>query len=169
MDAGSQRQNLKDDIPDPQPEKAWKNSNWRFFLDCTCIMWKFPRPRLNPCHNSNSGCCNDNAGSLTHCAAKELHQLSFHKPFLESSLPLLIVIHQTKERWIWLTLRHSWKLSSCIPVAYDKQSHPGVPVTVRWKWIRRGTMRLRVHSLALPSALGTWRCYPGGCGIVQQL
>ena len=35
-------------------------------------MWKFLGQGLNPCHSSDLNPCSDNAGSLTHCAAREL-------------------------------------------------------------------------------------------------
>ena len=34
----------------------------------------------------------------------------------------------------------------------------GVPIVVQWKWIRLGTMRLWVPSLALLSGLRIWHC-----------
>lgn len=38
-----------------------------FFCGCTCDMWKFPS------HSSDPSCWNNNAGSLTSCTKRELH------------------------------------------------------------------------------------------------
>ena len=43
-------------------------NSWDFFF---LALWKFLGQGSNLYHNSNPGCCRDNARSLTHCATKE--------------------------------------------------------------------------------------------------
>ena len=43
-----------------------------YFGGHTCGMWKIPGQGSNPGHSSDLSHCTDNAGSLTHCATKEL-------------------------------------------------------------------------------------------------
>ena len=38
-----------------------------FFFGCTHSIWKFPGHGSNLHHSSDSSCCIDNTGSLTHC------------------------------------------------------------------------------------------------------
>ena len=45
----------------------------------------------------------------------------------------------------------------------------GVPVMAQWKQIRLGTMRLRVHPLALLSGLGIWHCHELWCRSQMRL
>ena len=45
-----------------------------FFFGCTCGIWEFSVRGLNLWHSSNLSCYSDNAGSLTHCATRELHR-----------------------------------------------------------------------------------------------
>ena len=78
-------------------------------------MWKFLGQGFN-LHHSNPSCCNDNAGSLTHCSRRKLLDYKF---FLGSHLR-----HMKFSGW-----RLNWS-SSCRPTSQPQQ--PGiraVPVT----------------------------------------
>ena len=56
-----------------------------------------------------------------------------------------------------------------IELTWLKNTILGVPVVVQWKWIRLGTMRLRVPSLALLSGLRIWCCRELRCRSQMQL
>jgi len=43
-----------------------------FYLIFWPCKWKFPGQELNLYHRSGQSHCSDNAGSLTHCATREL-------------------------------------------------------------------------------------------------
>ena len=61
-----------------------------YFVGPICSMCKFPGEGSNPCHSNDRSCCSDNAGSLTHCATRELQMESFffffHLYFVTESL-----------------------------------------------------------------------------------
>ena len=52
----------------------------------------------------------------------------------------------------------------CVIRLWSRVTHPGVPIVVQWKWIRLGTVRLWVWSLALLSGLRIWCCHSCSVG-----
>ena len=51
------------------------NGTFFFFFDALST-WKFLGQRSNPHHSRNLSHCSNNAGALTHCATRELHQMA---------------------------------------------------------------------------------------------
>ena len=46
-----------------------------FLFGCPYNFWTFLGQGSNPCHSSHPCCCSDNAGYLTFCSTRELHNL----------------------------------------------------------------------------------------------
>ena len=68
------------------------------FFGYTCGTWKFLGQGLDMRHGSASSQCSDNAGSLTHCTTRKLHDLfsylflKYHKIHLFKVYNLLVLI-----------------------------------------------------------------------------
>ena len=72
--------------------------------EMTLHMWKFPGQRLNQHQSSDLSCCNDNTGSLTRCAIREL-QIRYYKLSKKiTQIHLCQVLHFLLKPWLLVIL-----------------------------------------------------------------
>ena len=91
-------------------------------------MWKFTGQELYPRHSSYPSCCRDNAGSLTHCATREL--------------PKILKIWNCNSQFIG-------KYYSYIQIIFQYYKKLwGIPVAAQWKRIQPVSLRVWVQFLA---------------------
>ena len=115
-------------------------------------MWKFPGRGSNPGHSSDPSCCSDIAGSLTHCATRELPGFIFftreypvfptslteETVFSPASIRGNLVKYQLTAR-AWVSF---WRLSSvplaCSHCVFSLRQYQTVVIAkaVKYRWNR---------------------------------